>query len=219
MLDSEVSDLVDHLMRLPAPSGRRILAVVGPPGSGKSTFSETFAQAVMRKGLSCAIIPMDGFHFDDAILNERGIRPRKGAPETFDVAGLFSLLLRLRQNDEPEIATPVFDRSLEISRNAARIIPRSTEVLIVEGNYLLLDRPGWRDLAKMFDLTVALAADVEELRSRLVRRWRDHNVPENEISARVDGNDLPNGLTVLNGSIAADVTVFQSAQSARLHSH
>ena len=35
-----------------------------------------------------ALMPMDGYHFDNAMLVERGLLPRKGAPQTFDVDGL-----------------------------------------------------------------------------------------------------------------------------------
>lgn len=78
---------------------------------------------------------MDGYHFVDMVLVPRGLRPRKGAPETFDVAGLHHMLLRLRRDEEAEIAVPVFDRRIEIARSVRHVI--------VEGNYLLLGRPGW----------------------------------------------------------------------------
>jgi pantothenate kinase len=84
---------------------------------------------------------MDGYHFDDAVLNERGMRARKGAPETFDVGGLGHMLRRLKLNDEDEVAVPVFDRAIEISRAAARLISKTVSTIIVEGNYLLLDLP------------------------------------------------------------------------------
>ena len=103
---------------------------------------------------------MDGYHFDDRVLDLRGLRARKGAPETFDVAGLCHMLVRLKRNEETEIAVPVFDRDLEIARAGARLIPRSAKHVIVEGNYLLLDRPSWRDLHAHFDITVMI--DVPE---------------------------------------------------------
>ena len=114
---------------------------------------------------------MDGFHFDDAVLVTRGWRPRKGAPHTFDVNGFLSVLDRLRANQEDEIAVPVFFREEEIAHNAARMIARQVGILIVEGNYLLLDQDPWTALR--FDTTIYLDVPKAELRRRLEDRWQD----------------------------------------------
>ncbi|KAA8605462.1 nucleoside triphosphate hydrolase [Salipiger aestuarii] len=198
--------LLDRVLALRG-KGRRLVAVAGAPGSGKSTLAEGLDAALRAAGVASAVLPMDGFHYDDALLNRMGLRPRKGAPDTFDVAGLAHLLSRLRANTEPQVCVPVFDRTLEISRNAARMVPSSVGLLIVEGNYLLLDAPGWRDLHAQFDLTVMLQVPESELRARLWTRWRSHGIPDADIPAKVDGNDLRNGLTVLNQSLAADLTI------------
>jgi pantothenate kinase len=199
------AELIERLVDLPRDK-RRLVAVAGPPGAGKSTLAEALVAALnLEDPGRAAVLPMDGYHYDDAILEGRGLRARKGAPETFDVAGFLHMLRRLRTNEEEEIAVPVFDRGLEIARNAARIIPRSVDLLVVEGNYLLLDRDGWRDLAPLFDLTVAIRVPLEELRRRLTDRWRSHGIAEPDIPAKVEANDLPNGIAVLNESIAADL--------------
>ena len=135
---------------------------------------------------------MDGYHFDDLLLNARGWRLRKGAPHTFDVGGLRAMLERLRANQEDEIAVPVLDRTLEIARAGARVIPRSVSIVIVEGNYLLLDRPPWTALAPLFDLTVMLHAPLEVLRARLLDRWTGIGLAGAALAAKMDGNDLPN---------------------------
>lgn len=191
--------------------GRKVVAVVGPPGSGKSTLAEALCLALTGRGIAAAVLPMDGFHYDDGLLVPMGLRPRKGAPETFDVAGFSHLLSRLRANTEDRICVPVFDRGLEISRNAARMIPSSVEMLIVEGNYLLLDAPGWAGLRAHYDLSIMLQVPEAELRARLWKRWQDHGIPDADIPARVDGNDLRNGLTVLNHSLPADLAITQGA--------
>ena len=197
-------------------TGERLLvAIVGPPGSGKSTLADALCAELARHGASSAVLPMDGFHYDDAILKARGLMARKGSPETFDIGGLGALLGRLAQNDAPEIAVPVFDRALEIARNAARIIPRQTEIVLVEGNYLLLDRPGWRDLSRHFGLTIALREAPDVLRARLMRRWRALGLPEGDAAAKVDANDMPNGLTVLQESRPAQITLGGTPSLAR----
>jgi len=170
---------------------RCIVAIAGPPGSGKSTIAEQLdADLNARSGGSAAILPMDGYHFDDMVLVPRGLRPRKGAPETFDVAGFAHMIGRLRDNTEPEIAVPVFDRSIEIARAGGRLISRSVRIVIVEGNYLLLDQPPWNSLK--FDITVMIDAERRVLRERLIKRWLDLGLRAAEAHEKVDGNDMIN---------------------------
>jgi pantothenate kinase len=128
------------------------------------------------------------------------LRARKGAPETFDVLGLVHMLDRLRRNQDDEIAVPVFDRDLEISRAGARLIPRAVRTLIVEGNYLLLDQDPWSRLYPMFDMTIVLDVPEDTLRQRLIARWRGYGLTPPEIEAKVEGNDLPNGRYVMSKS-------------------
>jgi len=89
---------------------------------------------------SACVLAMDGFHFDDRVLESRGHGARKGAPYTFDVAGLAVILQRLKADDGVEVAVPVFDRSLEIARAGAAIIPASARIVLVEGTSSLLQR-------------------------------------------------------------------------------
>jgi len=103
----DLDRLAELVARRAAGDGCAIVAIAGPPGTGKSTLSE--ALAARLPGMA-AVLPMDGFHFDDLHLVPAGLRPRKGAPETFDVGGLAHVLRRLRARDEEFVAVPVFDR-------------------------------------------------------------------------------------------------------------
>lgn len=182
--------------------GRFLVALAGPPASGKSTLAEDLA-AQLSPG--ARVVPMDGFHYDDAVLTARGQRSRKGSPPTFDAAGFVHLVRRLRVEDE--VAIPIFDRSMELSRAAADIVGAQDRILIVEGNYLLLDQAPWTDLAPLFDLTVFLHVPEDELVRRLTARWAHHGKTPEEARAWIAGNDLPNALTVLNHSRPADITL------------
>jgi pantothenate kinase len=196
-------DDLSRRIRTHDPSRRIIIALAGPPGSGKSTAAESLVAHLNENepGIA-AVVPMDGFHYDDIVLVARGWRPRKGAPHTFDCGGYAHLLSRLAANAEEEIAIPVFDRSIEISRGSARIIPSSVKYIVTEGNYLLLDHPPWSNLPRLFDITVFLQVDKDELRRRLLARWQ--NLSPEELVAKMEGNDLPNVETVINESVEAD---------------
>lgn len=194
------------LMERRAGVARVIMGIAGGPGAGKSTLAEALVTRLNRDAADRAVVlPMDGYHLDDAVLEARGLRGRKGAPETFDVAGLAHMLRRLRSNEEAEIAVPVFDRDLEIARAGARIISSGVRHVVVEGNYLLLDLPPWSALRPLFDLTVMVCVPEDELRQRLIARWRSYRLPEAIVMAKVEGNDLPNGRLVREHSAPADV--------------
>lgn len=200
MRDVDLDQLVD-LLEDRGRTDRHITAVGGPPGSGKSYIADRIADALnVREPDSAAVFPMDGYHFDDAILNAKGWRPRKGAPHTFDVHGFAAMLDRLRRNAEDQIAVPVFDRSIEIARNAARFIPQGVRHLIVEGNYLLLNEPPWTELD--FDTTVFLEVPMDELERRLLSRWTE--LEGEALTAKMEENDLPNARLVVEQSRDAE---------------
>lgn len=194
----------DHLtevVRTRGVTSRHITAIAGPPGSGKSTVADRMAECLnQNEPGSAAVFPMDGYHFDDQILTARGLRARKGAPQTFDVGGFSAMLERLRANTEDEVAVPVFDRSIEIARNAARFIPKTVRHLIVEGNYLLLDETPWRELD--FDTTVFLEVPIDELERRLLDRWKE--LEGEALQVKMEENDLPNARLVVENSRPAE---------------
>ena len=206
---TRVEDLLDALAALQG-GARRLVAIAGAPGSGKSTLAEDLVERLNRQQPgSAAVIPMDGFHLDDGLLKARETLSRKGAPYTFDVGGLAVMLRRLSANEEDEVIVPLFDRNLEISRAGARAVPNSIPLLVVEGNYLLLDAPGWRDLRDIFDLTISLDVPFDVLERRLLQRWTNMGFTPEAAHAKAHQNDLPNAKTVIESSRAADI-VFQT---------
>ncbi|EAB6718210.1 nucleoside triphosphate hydrolase [Salmonella enterica subsp. enterica] len=201
---SELSSLAATIFKRAGSAQRFIVAVAGPPASGKSTRAEELVK-VFPEG-DAALVPMDGFHYDDAVLDALGLRQRKGAPETFDFGGFFSLLQRLKAR-EPNVAVPRFDRGMELSRNAAALVPAEARFIIVEGNYLLLDEDPWRSLAPLFDFTVFVDVDRAELERRLIQRWREHGRDDAAAQRWIAGNDMPNVERVQGSRRKADLVI------------
>ncbi len=196
---------LQELIQQRSSQGRILVALAGPPGSGKSTLADELESALNQEQPEQAmILPMDGFHYDDLYLVPAGLRPRKGAPQTFDVWGFYHILLRLRERQEEFVAVPVFDRDLEIARAGARLIPAKVPVILVEGNYLLLQQEPWSQLRLLFDVAVLLEVPEAVLGERLTARWQHYELPSEEIAAKVNENDLPNGRYVMAESGGED---------------
>ena len=201
---SEIAHLAATLFRKATGRKRIVVAIAGPPGSGKSTFAEAL-MPLLPEG-TAVTVPMDGFHYDNAVLDARGLRARKGAPETFDFDGLRHLLERLRGQDRP------CDRTLERShphrhRAGAAVVPAEARFVLVEGNYLLLDESPWYGLGPLFDYSVWLEVPMQELERRLVQRWLDNGHSPEEARNRVFSNDLPNAERLLAARRQADETI------------
>ncbi len=187
------------------PAGRHLIAVAGSPASGKSTFAKRFADELSASGRAAQVVPMDGFHLDNAILDARGDRARKGAPHTFDLRGFQRLMADVARGGQ--VIYPLFDRARDLAVAGAGELSGDTELVVVEGNYLLYDAPGWRDLAPLWSVSVWLEVSAEMLMSRLMQRWRQQGMTGEEAIARVRGNDLPNAEEIAAHRLPATVTI------------
>jgi pantothenate kinase len=203
---ADIESLVRQIVEIAKEAARFLVAIAGPPGAGKSSLSSSLREALDAIGQSAAIVPMDGFHFDNAILEARGLLARKGAPESFDFAGFETLLARIAKR-EPDVAVPLFDRQLDLTRAAAAVVGLDTRFILVEGNYLLLDEAPWNRLAALFDLSIFMDVARDELERRLIRRWLDHDHTPEQAKARALSNDIPNAERVLAHRLPANLTI------------
>lgn len=214
--DANVRDIfLPLLMRLTAlhrRKGRRVVALLAaPPGAGKSTLA-MFLEGLSREtpGVQpLTALGMDGFHLPRAYLaGHTAVRDGeviplaqiKGAPETFDLAVLSSALAHVAAGEN--CPWPRYDRALHdpVAGDAV-----TGEVVLVEGNYLLLDMPGWRELRKYADYSVFIDADPDRLRRRLVARHVAGGRSPEAAAAFVDGSDMANARLCLERSMPADL--------------
>jgi pantothenate kinase len=187
---AEIQQAVAEL-RSRLPSGRRVLlGVAGSPGSGKSTFSACLADAL---GPDCAlVVPMDGFHLGNAIIDGTPLRQRKGAPDTFDVGGYLSLLQRLARRDEEVVYAPDFRRAIDEPVAASLAVPAAVPIIITEGNYLLSDDPPWQQVRAQLDEVWFIDTPQDLRLARLVERHMLYGMDRSAAEAWANGPDAAN---------------------------
>jgi pantothenate kinase len=152
-----------------ARGGRRILGLAGGPGSGKSTLAEAL------KGLygeRAVVVPMDGYHLANSALQQLGRQGRKGAPDTFDADGYVALLQRLRQAPQTgeTVYAPEYRREFEEGIAGAIAVPPEVQLVITEGNYLLMAEGAWAGVKPLLDEAWYVGVDDDLRRERLLAR-------------------------------------------------
>lgn len=196
VIDTLAADVL-ALCREPETSTRHrfLLGIAGPPAAGKSTLAERLVHRIngMMRPDYAAVVPVDGYHLRNSALDELGLRPRKGAPNTFDVSGYGAKLHELRTHSGRDVLCPSFDRQgNEEPTELGLVVPGATRVIVTEGNYLLLQDPPWSVVRPLLDLVWYVDAEVETVRDRSLARHRQTGNDEATARWRVENNDLKN---------------------------
>ena len=195
------ADLAAWIREQAAGVDRYVFGIAGPPGSGKSTLAAELATA-----LRAPVVPMDGFHLPNDVLRDRGLLAVKGAPETFDAQGFLSLVSAIRDASET-VSCPAFDRTIDAPvADRVSVVPGDV-VVVVEGNYLLLDRPPWSSLSEVFDAVAYLDVPSEIRRARLIARHVEFGRDPVDAAEFVHRSDEANAVLVEASRIRADLVV------------
>ena len=211
--------LLKKLSALQRRKGKRIIAMLAaPPGAGKSTLAGFLAQlSNTHENLQpVQAIGMDGFHRRQDYLKSHSIQRDgrelplveiKGAPVTFDLEKLTESLKQAAAGTV--CGWPVYIRLLHIPTENALSI--NGDIILLEGNYLLLDEDGWRDLRSMADYTIFIRADEELLRKRLIDRRIETGTAREPAIRFVDFSDMPNVRLCLSKTLPADLELQTDA--------
>ena len=196
--------LVESIRDLLVPGHRCFVGVVGAPGSGK-THAARFLQRQVSD-VVVSIVPMDGFHLANDVLEALGRREYKGRPDTFDVAGFINLLDRLERRETGPVYAPRFVRQIEEPIAGSLAIAADVELVIVEGNYLLVDEPPWDAVAPRLDATYYLdTPEPVRIERLLVRHSRTYGATR--AADWIERVDRPNSAIVEATRSRADVLV------------
>jgi len=185
---------IDDVIAVLPASG--LVGIVGAPGAGKSTIAAELVARIPR----IALLPMDGFHLPQAELRRLGRRDRMGAPDTFDVDAFLAVLRKLRAGEA--VIAPGFDREREEPVPASLIV--DSPLVIIEGNYLLLDSGGWESARPLFDATFFLEVDHEIRLDRLIARHVRFGKTPADARAWALGPDESNALLIEATAVRAD---------------
>lgn len=203
---------------------RTVIALAGPPGSGKSTIASAVVRLLntdLKPPSSALIVPMDGFHLPRSTLNTLPNRAeayaRRGAAWTFDAQGVLDLVTALHasksyNHNSPAsvILAPSFDHELKDPTQDAIAITSDAEIVILEGNWLLLDEEPWRRISDLVDETWFVDVDPDLARERIAKRHLRSGIERDWESAarRAESNDLRNGELVRTKRVEPSVVVM-----------
>ena len=215
-INSIFKPLLLHLAQLNKEKGKRLLVMLAaPPGAGKSTlvsFLESISKDIIPE---CKVqaIGMDGFHRRQEYLishstfvdgEEVSMVDIKGAPITFDIDKLREYIEKALV--QPKFSWPVYDRHLH--NPVENAITIDSDILLLEGNYLLLDEDGWKDISRWADYTISIKAAPEMLRERLIDRKEKSGNTRETAEQFVDYSDMRNVRLCLEHSKKADLELY-----------
>lgn len=195
---------------------RLLVAIAGPPGSGKTAFA-TLLAAVINANLNseqAVVISQDGWHYTNAYLGSHTLQYKgedillkqfKGAPETYDTRAVHTFLMHLKQGES--LNYPVYSRQLHNPIPEGGTISPNHHWIILEGNYWLLQEDPWQSFQALFDVTIFLAAAPDTLLDGLRQRHLRGGKTEEFIREHMRTVDIPNIERVLNHSGSAQIIV------------
>lgn len=193
---------------------RLLVLLAAPPGAGKTTLS-LFLEYLSKQDQTLTpiqAIGMDGFHryqdyLDSHYLVRDGkticMKEVKGCPETFDVE---KLIKKIKEVQNQNTYFPFYNRVLHNPEEDMIYVDQ--KIVLIEGNYLLLNEPLWKDIHLLFDDTVFISAEVKELESHLIQRKMMGGTLYHQAKQFYQNSDGVNVKRVLEHSLPANIHLY-----------
>lgn len=185
---------------------RVLLGIAGAPGAGKSTVTAQLLEAAAVQGITAVGVSMDGWHLAHTVLEDRGLVPVKGSPQTFDAHGFIETVRRIKSQRET-VWAPEFRREIEDAIAGAIEVPTSAQLVILEGNYLLLKTDPWSALRELFDETWFVAPSEDLRHERLIARHVAYGRNADDARAHALGSDENNAEFIRESSNLEGTTI------------
>lgn len=178
---------------------RFLLGITGGPGAGKSTLADLLMKKTneVLQQERAVVIPMDGYHYHNDVLVEKGTLPLKGIPQTFDSQRFVTLIKEIASDNTATMYCPAYDRALHNPVEDSIVIENKHKIIIIEGNYLLLDTCPWNELADLFDESWFIDTPLTITKERLISRHVLTGRSVEEALRKINSTDAPNAELII----------------------
>lgn len=205
--------LLSKLTQLQNEKGKRVIMfLAAPPATGKSTLT-LFLEKLSRENKELTpvqAIGLDGFHYHADYIKSHSILRNgqeipmsevKGCPETFDTEKLHAKLSALQNQN---VLWPIYDRKMhDVVEDVQKV---TGDIILLEGNWLLLKDEAWQDMRSFADYTLLISANPNLLKHRLIARKMQGGLSETDATAFYEKSDSVNVERTLQDSEKADET-------------
>lgn len=192
-------------------SSRIIVFLAAPPAVGKTTLCQflEYLSKQEKDVTEVQALGLDGFHYHSDYINSHNavvlgktvpMKTVKGCPETYDTDKLQEKLAKIKDEN---ILWPIYDRNIhDVVEDMTEV---TKDIVLIEGNWLLLNEEPWKSLKETADYTILIQSEEEMLKERLISRKVKGGSSREDAQAWYINTDSVNVKRVLTTSMPGDL--------------